>query len=214
MKDMLSGDSGGNKRIAKNTLVVYGQLLLQMLLGLYTSRLALQALGVSDFGLSSVVGGVVLLFAFISNSLSGTTVRFINVERGKKGGDINRVFNVCHLLHIAMALLLFFLIEVGGVYYIRHYLNIEVGKGADAMFVFQVSVVAFCIGVVNVPFSSLFNATERFLFTSVVGLSVKVVQLFLLLWLLHYGQQDESLRFDRNADRNNFIYCLSLVLLP
>ena len=73
-------DSQANKRIAKNTLVVYGQLMLRMFLGFYTSRLALEALGVSDFGLNSVVGGVVVLFTFISDSLANTTVRFINVE--------------------------------------------------------------------------------------------------------------------------------------
>ena len=176
----------GNRRIAKNTLVVYGQLLLRMLLGLYTSRLALEALGVSDFGLNSVVGGVVVLFTFISSSLSGTTIRFINVERGKPDGDLNKVFNVCNVLHIAMAIFLFVLLEAGGVYYIHHYLNVESGKEADAMFVFQVSTVMCCLGIVNVPFASLFNATEKFLFTAVVELSVKAVQLALLFWLLTY----------------------------
>ena len=81
----------GNKRIAKNTLVIYGQLILKMFLGLFTSRLALEVLGVSDFGLYSVVAGVVLLFTFISESLAGTTIRFINVERGKPDGDLNDI---------------------------------------------------------------------------------------------------------------------------
>ena len=104
--------SSGNKRIAKNTLVIYGQLILRMFLGLFTSRLALEALGVSDFGLYSVVGGVVALFTFISSSLSGTTVRFINVERGKPDGNLNKVFNVCNVLHIAMAIFLFLMFQL------------------------------------------------------------------------------------------------------
>lgn len=178
--------SQANKRIAKNTLVVYGHHLLRMFLGLFTSRLALEALGVSDFGLNSVVGGVVVLFTFISSSLAGTTVRFINVERGKPDGDLNMVFNVCNVLHIAMAIFLFVLLEAGGVYYIHHYLNVDLGKESDAMFVFQVSTVMCCLGIINVPFSSLFNATEKFLFTASVAISVKVVQLFLLFWLLTY----------------------------
>ncbi len=176
----------GNKRIAKNTLVVYGQLLIRVLLGLYTSRLALEALGVSDFGLYSVVGGIVALFTFISSSLGGTTIRYINVERGKPDGDLNRVFNVCHVLHIAMALFLFLLLEVGGIYYIHHFLNVEPGKEGAAMFAFQVATVVCCLGIFNVPFSSLFNAAEKFLFTAVVAISVKVVQLILLYWLLTY----------------------------
>ena len=183
---MIPDNISGNRRIAKNTLVIYGQLMLRMFLGLFTSRLALEALGVSDFGLNSVVGGVVVLFTFISSSLSGTTVRFINVERGKPDGDLNKIFNVCNVLHIAMAIFLFVLLEAGGVYYIHHYLNVDPGKEADAMFVFQVSTIMCCLGIINVPFASLFNATEKFMFTAVVEISVKVVQLILLFWLLTY----------------------------
>lgn len=175
-----------NKRIAKNTLVVYGQLMLRLILGLYTSRLALEALGVSDFGLYSVVAGVVMLFTFISDSLSGTTVRFINVEQGKPDGDLNRVFNVCYMLHIGMALFLLLLLEIGGVYYIHHFLNVEPGRESDAMIAFQVAAIVSCIGIINVPFSSLFNAAEKFLFTATVAISIKVVQLVLLFWLLTY----------------------------
>ena len=182
----MSDTSQANKRIAKNTLVIYGQLILKLFLGLFTSRLALEALGVSDFGLNNVVGGVVVLFTFISNSLYSTTIRFINVERGKPDGDLNRMFNVCNVIHIAMAFFLLFLLEVGGVYYIHHYLNVDPGKEADAMFVFQVSTVMCCLGVINVPYVSLFNATEKFMFTAVVEISVKVVQLVLLYWLLAY----------------------------
>ena len=182
----MSDTSQANKRIAKNTLVIYGQMILKMFLGLFTSRLALEALGVSDFGLNSVVGGVVVLFTFISNSLSGTTIRFINVERGKPDGDLNKIFNVCNVLHIVMAIFLFILLEAGGVYYIHHYLNIDPGRESDAMFVFQVSTIMCCLGVINVPFASLFNATEKFLFTAVVEISVKVVQLVFLYWLLTY----------------------------
>ena len=178
--------SQANKRIAKNTLVIYGQLMLRMFLGLFTSRLALEALGVSDFGLNSVVGGVVVLFTFMSSSLSETTIRFINVERGKPDGDLNKVFNVCNVLHIAMAIFLFVLLEAGGVYYIHHYLNVDPGKEADAMFVFQVSTIMCCLGIINVPFASMFNATEKFMFTAIVEISVKVVQLILLYLLLAY----------------------------
>lgn len=181
-----SNYSSGNKRIAKNTLVIYGQLLLRLILGLYTSRLALEALGVSDFGLYSVVAGVVGLFTFVSASLANTTIRFVNVERGKPDGDLNKVFNVCHVLHIVMAVLLLLLLEIGGIYYINHFLNIEPGREADAMFAFQVAIIVCCLGIVNVPFSSLFNATEKFLFTAVVAISIKVAQLILLFWLLTY----------------------------
>lgn len=175
-----------NKRIAKNTLIIYVNLFLHMLIGLFASRLVLEALGVSDYGLYNVAGGVVLVFSFISNSLAGTTFRFVNVEKGKPDGDVNRVFNVCRVLHIAMAVILFLLIEIGGVYYINHYLNVDPGKEGDAMFVFQVAAVVMGLGILNVPYSSLFNANEKFLFTTIVNLSGKLIEFGLILWLLHY----------------------------
>ena len=176
-----------NKRIAKNTLIIYINLFLHMLIGLFASRLVLEALGVSDYGLYNVAGGVVLVFTFISNSLAGTTFRFVNVEKGKPDGDVNRVFNVCRVLHIAMAILLFLLIEVGGIWYINHYLNVDPGKEEDAMFVFQVAAVVMGLGILNVPYSSLFNANEKFLFSSTVTLSGKLIEFILVIWLLHYS---------------------------
>ena len=182
----MSETLSNNQRIAKNTLVVYTNLFLNLVIGLVSSRLVLQALGVSDYGLYSVVGGVVVLFAFVADALAGTTTRFINFESGKADGDVNRVFNVCRVLHIGMAVLLFLLLEVGGVYYIHHFLNIDPGKEGDALFVFHVTAAVWCIGVINVPYSSLFNAHERFLFQAIITLSVKLAMLGFLFWLLHF----------------------------
>ena len=179
-------DSQGNRRIARNTVIVYVNLFLSMLIGLATSRFLLEALGVSDLGLYNVVGGIVGLFTFIFGSLSVTTIRYINVEMGKPDGDINKVFNVCNVIHIGMALLVLALAEVGGIFYIHHYLNVAPGKEGDAMFIFQVSIIASCIGITNVPYSSLFNATEKFLFTALVSIGLKVFQLLFVLWLLHF----------------------------
>lgn len=176
-----------NKRIARNTLIIYINLFLNMVIGLISSRLVLQALGVSDFGLYHVAGGVVFLFTFISNSLTWTTFRFVNVEMGKPDGDINRIFNVCRVLHIAMAIFLLLLIEIIGVWYIHRFLNVEPGKEGDAMFVFQVAAIVMCLGIMNIPYSSLFNATEKFLFSSIVNLVGKLIEFGLVIWLLGYG---------------------------
>ena len=159
---------------------------ISMLIGLFTSRLVLQALGVSDFGLFNAVGGIIGLFTFIAGALASTTTRFINVEMGKEDGDLNKVFNACNLLHILLALIVLLITELGGVFYIEHYLNVEPGKERDAMFIFQVSIIVSCIGITNVPFNSLFNATERFLFNAIVGIGTKIFQLFVIIWLLHF----------------------------
>ena len=104
-----------NKRIAKNTIIVYIRLIVVTLIGLLSSRFVLQALGVSDYGLYNVVGSIIGMFAFISASLSATTIRFLNFEKGKPDGDMNHMFNICNVLHIGMATLLLVLFECFGV---------------------------------------------------------------------------------------------------
>lgn len=175
-----------NRRIAKNTVIVYINIMVSTIVGLFTSRLVLQALGLSDLGLYNVVGGIVALCTFILSSLSVTTTRFINFEMGKPNGDINRVFNVCNTLHIVLAILVLLISEVIGVWYIENILNVDPGKRGDAMFVFQVSIIVSCIGVTNAPFVSLFNSHENFLFSAIVNICLLLIQLLLVVLLLYY----------------------------
>lgn len=175
-----------NRRIAKNTIIVYINIVVNTVVGLFTSRLVLQALGISDLGLYNVVGGVVAFCTFILSSLSVTTARFINFEMGKQDGDINKVFNVCNTLHITLAILILLISEVIGVWYIGNVLNVDPGKQGDAMFVFQVSIIVSCIGVTNTPFVSLFNSHENFLFSAIVNIGLLLLQLILVVLLLYY----------------------------
>ena len=109
-----------NKTIAKNTVIIYTRLFVTIVVGLLSSRYVLLALGASDFGLYNVVGSIIALYAFISSSLSSTTVRFLNYELGKEDGNINRRFNICNVLHISMALILLLLSVTVGVWYINY----------------------------------------------------------------------------------------------
>ena len=129
-----------NRRIAKNTLINYVTLFLNMFIGVFSSRFVLQALGASNYGLYNVVGGVIGLFTFVSGSLSATTVRFITFELGKKNGNPNRVFCLCNTMHMALAAAVFVVTEIIGVWYILNILRVEPGRAADAMFVFQISI--------------------------------------------------------------------------
>lgn len=155
-------NSSPNARIAKNTIFMYIRLFTTMLVGLYTSRVVLLTLGVSDYGLYSVVGGVLAMFTFISGSLMGATSRFFNVEMGKPDGNVNRVFNINFVLHLTLAIIVFVLAEVVGLWYIYNKLNIDPGKFTDAVIVYQIAIITSCIGVVNAPYASLFSAFERF----------------------------------------------------
>lgn len=178
--------NSNNKKIVKNTIVVYINMLASIIVGLYTSRLVLSALGVSDLGLYNVVGGIVTLCMFILSSLSVTTTRFINCEMGKPDGDLNKVFNVCNTLHIVLAIVVLLISEIIGIWYIENFLNVDTGKMPDAMFVFQVSIIVSCMGVTNIPFASLFNAHENFLFSAIVNVGLLFLQFFLVVSLLYY----------------------------
>lgn len=192
-----------NKRIAKNTIVVYLRLIITTLLGLISSRIVLNALGASDYGLYNVVGAIVVMFSFITSALYSTTTRFINFEQGKPNGDVNRVFNISLAIHIVFAVVALLLLETIGVYYINHYLNVAAGKEADAMFVFQVSTIITCLSLVGVPYNSLFIVHEDFSTIAVIDILGAVIKFSLILLLLCYP--GNLLRF--------YAVCMSLVTL-
>lgn len=165
---------------------MYVRLFTVMVIGLYTSRLVLEILGVSDYGLFSVVGGVLAMFTFISSSLSSATSRFFNTEMGK-GGDVNASFNINLVLHVAMAILVFAFAESIGLWYVYNYLNVAADKLLDAVFVYHVSILTACLGIVNSPYQSLFCAYERFEFMAILDIVNSFVRLgcILLLSLYH-----------------------------
>ena len=182
-----------NKKIAKNTLILYAHLAFTMVVGLLTSRYVLQALGASDYGLYNVVGSVISMYAFVAYTLSGTTIRFLNYEMGKKEGNVNRMFNICNVLHICMAAFILIVSETFGIWYIDNYLNVAPGKLDDAMFVFQVSITVSCLGIVNVPYSSLYNVHEKFLFPTLLDIFYTLLRLGLVIFLIYY--KGNALRF-------------------
>lgn len=175
-----------NKRIAKNTLYMYVRLFTVMVIGLYTSRLVLEILGVSDFGLFSVVGGVLAFFTFISSSLSTATSRFFNIEMGRKGGDVNASFNINMVLHTSLALLIFVLAETIGLWYVYTHLNIAEGKLNDAVFVYHISIITACLGIINNPYQSLFTAHERFNFIALLDVINAFIRLGCIVLLSFY----------------------------
>ena len=115
----MSNQTSDNKRIAKNTAVLYVKLILSVIIGLYTSRVILQALGASDYGLYTIVGGIVSMMNFLGVTMMSVTYRYIVVEFGKgEKGDPRKVFNTSLVIHIALVLLLLIVGETFGVYYI------------------------------------------------------------------------------------------------
>lgn len=179
-------DSQSDRLIAKNSLIVYLRLFVATLISILTSRYVYKALGVSDYGLYNVVGGVIAMFSVIAGAMASTTIRFLNIEIGKLEGDPNKVFNLCQVTHIVFALIVLILGESIGCYYINNYLNVPPGKESDAMFVFQVSTIVACIGVTNVPYQSVFVAKEKFFHIAVIDIINALVKLGLVVVLLYY----------------------------
>lgn len=176
-----------NKRIAKNTLIVYFRLIITTLLGLLSSRFVLAALGASDYGLYNVVGATVIMFSFITSALYNTTTRFINYEQGKSDGNINRIFNMSLAIHVCFAIVALMLLESAGIYYILNYLNVAAGKEADAMFVYQVSTITACLSLISVPYNSLFIVYEDFRTLAILDILGAIAKFALILALLCYG---------------------------
>lgn len=181
----MSQISDNNKKIAKNTIFIYFRLFTTMIIGLYSSRIVLQVLGVSDFGIFSVVGGVLAMFTFITASLGAATSRFFNVEMGKEHGDVNKIFNVNQLLHVVLAAIIFILAETIGLWYIYNKLVLPEGKLMDALFVYHVSIVTICLGIINEPYSSLFSAHEKFGFLTTFDIANTLFRFVCVLALLY-----------------------------
>ena len=181
----MSQISENNKKIAKNTIFIYFRIFTTMIIGLYSSRIVLQVLGISDFGIFSVVGGVLAMFTFITASLGTATSRFFNVEMGKENGDVNKIFNVNQFLHIVLAVIIFILTETIGLWYIYNKLVLPDGKLMDALFVYQVSIITICLGIVNEPYSSLFSSHEKFGFLTLFDIGNTLLRFACVLALLY-----------------------------
>lgn len=173
-----------NKRIAKNTMMLYMRMLLTMVVSLYTSRVVLEVLGVSDFGIYNVVGGVVAMFGFINGSLAITTQRFISFELGKQNIEqLKMVFGVSCSIHVFLAVVVILLSETVGVWFLSSELNIDPTRMSAVMWVYHFSVLTVALNIVQVPYNAIIIAHERmdvFAFVSIIEVVLKLLIVFVL----------------------------------
>ena len=176
-----------NKRIAKNTLFLYFRMLITMVVSLYTSRIVLNTLGVENYGIYNIVGGIVVLFSFINGSLSAGTQRFLNFELGK--GDVSetqRVFSMSLTIHICVAIIAALLAETAGLWFLKTQLNIPIDKMNAANWVYQFSILTVFVQFIQVPYYSSVVAHEKmsfFAFIAIVEVVLKLVIVFLLFFV-------------------------------
>lgn len=165
-----------NKRIAKNTLILYARMFLTVGISLYTTRLVMGNLGVSDYGLYSIIGGFTSMMYLVTTSISGGVSRFLTFQLGK--GDIEtlrKVFSTSVIILLAFSLLVLLIGEVGGIWYISHKLNIEPGRLEAAHWVYQFTLLAFILEFLSIPYNSSIVSHERMkAFASVTILDVVI----------------------------------------
>lgn len=160
-----------NKRIAKNTLFLYVRMLLIMGVSLYTSRVILHALGVDDFGIYNVVGGIVTMFTFLNGSLSAATSRYLTFELGRgEDGRANEVFNTALLIHLAIAVVIILLSETVGLWFFHEKMSIPPDRLRAALLVYQISIVTCFFSVTQVPYTALIIARENMSIYAYVGI--------------------------------------------
>lgn len=157
----MSDIESNNKRIAKNTILLYFRMIFIMAVNLYTSRVVLQVLGAEDYGTYNVVGGVVTMLSFITASMGAATSRFITFELGKEGGNAERMFRCATTIFYIFAIVGFILAETVGLWFVQTQLNIPEGRETAAFWVYQFSIVSFVISLLSATYNALIIAKEK-----------------------------------------------------
>lgn len=174
----MSDTAANNKRIAKNTLMLYVRMLFMMIIGLYTSRVILDKLGEVDFGIYNVVGGFVTMFTVISGAMTTATQRFLSFEIGKgEDGDVKGIFCTMLIIHLMLGFIILVLGETLGVWFINEHMNFPEGRYVAANWVFHFSLLVFILNVINVPYTGAIIAYEKmsaFAYFSVVDAVLKL----------------------------------------
>lgn len=169
-----------NRRVAKNTLVLYARMIFMTLLGLFTSRVVLQVLGVTDYGIQSAVGGIISMMGILTKSLSVSISRHLTFELGR--GDmkeLKEVFSTSVNVQVGIALMVLLVGSTLGIWFLNNKLNIPAGRLDAANWVMWSSIIGFMIGLINVPYSAAIVSHEKMsvyaymtIFEAVLGLLV------------------------------------------
>lgn len=180
MPDNLSS----NKRIAKNTIMLYIRMLLSIVVSLYTSRVVLNTLGVEDYGIYGVVGGIVAMFSFLNASMSGATSRFLTYEMGR--GNFQRLketFSSALIVHIAIAVIVFILSETIGLWFLIYKLVIPEERMFAAHVVYQLSIFSTMVSITQVPYNAAIISHEKMDIYAYVELLNVILKLIIVFFL-------------------------------
>lgn len=188
---MSSQTTDNNKRIAKNTLLLYFRMLLMMFVTLFTSRVVLDKLGVTDYGIYNVVGGVVAMLGFLNSSMSNAVQRYLSFEIGKNNeAGVNRIFNVSLFAHAGIAVFVFVVMEIVGVWYLNTHMNIPAERMDAANWVLQCSIFTTLFTIVQVPYNAIIISKEQMGIYAYISI-LEVVLKLLVVYMLAIGNFDK-----------------------
>ena len=174
-----------NKRIAKNTILLYVRMLLTMAVALYTSRVVLQVLGITDFGIYNVVGGIVMMLSFLNGAMTTSIQRYLTFYLGK--GDIKELRIVFNISVQILAIISFFIVLISesvGIWFMNTQMQIPQDRFVAAQWVFQLSIVTMVLQVMSIPYNAAIVAHERmgaFAYISIIEVILKLLIVYLLL---------------------------------
>ncbi len=173
-----------SKRVAKNTVVLYFRMIFQMVVYLYTSRVVIRELGLEDYGIYDVVGAAIGILVFLNNSMLNCTQRFITFAIGRRDGDyLKSVYSVSLIIHIILALLILFLGETVGLWYVENRMVIPPSRFDVALWVYHCSLLSAAFVVMSVPYNSAIIAYEKMTAFAAITILDTLLKLFAVLSL-------------------------------
>lgn len=172
------------KRIAKNTVFLYFRMLLTIIISLYTSRIVLEQLGENNFGIYSVVGGIVTMFSILSSSLSSSISRFLTFELGKENDEkLKKIFSTSICILLGLSIVIVLLLETVGIWFLNNKMNINPSRLGAANWVLQCSTLTFLINMLSIPYNAAIIAHEKMHAFAYIGILEALLKLGVALCL-------------------------------
>lgn len=184
---------GLNRKIISNTIYLYLRMLFLMCISFYTSRVVLEILGVEDFGIYNVVGGLVILLSFLNNTLITSSQRFLSYEMGAEKGNVQECFSACLLIVLIISLIVVLICETVGLWYVNNKMIIPEAKLETAKLVFHYSVLSVFFSTLSTPFVSLVISFENMSSYAIISLFESVFKLVFVLLLNYFSSNGNSL---------------------
>ena len=191
----MTDTSANNIRIAKNTLLLYVRMLFLMLISLYTSRVILNALGVEDYGIYNVVGGLVTMFSMLSGALSAAISRFLTFELGTGDKDkLKKVFSSSLTIQAGIAFIIILIAETLGLWFLNKKMVIPENRMIAANWCFQFSIITFAINLISVPYNAAIIAHEKMSAFAYISI-LEAVGKLTIAWLIVMNPIDRLIAF-------------------